>query len=286
MRLRRLGAARRSRRALRPQCGRRGLPDYEMLADRPGAAARPDARAIPRHAAGRATRLALGNLQRVRRGGDWGQSSQPLALLRAAVRVAGGGGARTFRVLRACVERPDGAVPAQQYLAEPQRLLQCVQGPARERMALAVGVTAEDAAIVARVTADSPPARPYFASSWNRPAAGFGSLAERHRPGACVSGWLPAGGLVHPDLALETVTEAQQDIMARRYFHLPSTPVVPVTVGRWARRPAPVTVQPVAVNAGPVAGGLSCQTRPSPSQSTKTARRVSKSMPCSFESTN
>jgi hypothetical protein len=35
-------------------------------------------------------------------------------------------------------------------------------------------LSAEDAAIVARVTADSAPARPYFArGSWNRPAAGF-----------------------------------------------------------------------------------------------------------------
>ena len=37
-------------------------------------------------------------------------------------------------------------------------------------------LSAEDAAIVARVTADSAPARPYFSpATWNRPAAGFGS---------------------------------------------------------------------------------------------------------------
>ena len=53
--------------------------------------------------------------------------------------VAGTSDARAVRVLRARVERADGAVPAQQHHAEPRRLLQRVQGPARERMALAGG---------------------------------------------------------------------------------------------------------------------------------------------------
>ena len=87
LRLRGLCAARRGRRALRSQRGGRRFPDLrDAVADGSGAAARPDARPIPRHAGRRATRLALGDLQRVRRGRHRGRASQPRAVLRRALR--------------------------------------------------------------------------------------------------------------------------------------------------------------------------------------------------------
>ena len=80
-------------------------------------------------------------------------------------------------------------------------------------------LSAEDAAIVARVTADSAPARPYFApSAWNASSStGLGSPGTSR---CAASGCLPADGLVHPDLTLEAVPEPEHHVVAAQILPL------------------------------------------------------------------